>query len=373
LFFERFDAVELTDAPEELVEGLLVCEGMSVWYGESNVGKTFVMLSVSHAVGSGRPWNGRAVKQGLVVYIAAEGNQSVRLRSVALRQELGPSAIAVVPCPVDLLHDNADVKPLIALIRDAETAFGQPCKLVVVDTLSRTLVGGNENAPDDMGRFIANCDRLRAGSRAHLAVVHHTGKDTTKKERGWSGLRAAADHMIAVSAGLISDDKQRDNPKNKKIPFQLRTVALGERGGKTLTSCVVDFGAAADFAATVISRPGTQMLEAFEIAEGRKEADLRGDKRVTTGEWSDTYLELTGKRAGDRGTAARTLRELRREAADAGGIEEPQEGQWMRRSGGSGDSRQSTSGAAADGDHPLGVAVPPRAAASKETTVELAG
>ena len=46
--------------------------------------------------------------------------------------------MALVPCPVDL-GVGADVKPLLALIAEAQKAMGCPMVLVIIDTLSRAL------------------------------------------------------------------------------------------------------------------------------------------------------------------------------------------------------------------------------------------
>jgi RecA-family ATPase len=73
--------------------------------------------------------------------------------------------------------------------------------MIVLDTLSRVIAGGNENAPDDMGQLIGNCDRIRAEARAHVMLVHHTGKDEARGARGHSSLRAATDTEIEVSGG----------------------------------------------------------------------------------------------------------------------------------------------------------------------------
>jgi hypothetical protein len=74
-----------------------------------------------------------------------------------------------------------------------------PIRLVVVDTLSRAMAGGNENAPDDMSAFIRNIDRIRQETGAHVLIVHHCGKDAAKGARGHSCLRAATDTKIELS------------------------------------------------------------------------------------------------------------------------------------------------------------------------------
>ena len=67
-------------------------------------------------------------------------------------------------------------------------------RLIIIDTLSRALSGGNENSPDDMGNLVKHMDKVRHTLKAHLCVIHHSGKDKAKGARGHSLLRAATDN-----------------------------------------------------------------------------------------------------------------------------------------------------------------------------------
>lgn len=83
-------------------------------------------------------------------------------------------------------------------------------------------------------------------------MIHHSGKDAAKGMRGWSGLRAAVDTEIEVTAdeatGLRSAEitKQRDLPgKGERIGFRLEVVEMGTgKWGHPLTSCIVQSAAA---------------------------------------------------------------------------------------------------------------------------------
>src|SRR5205085_7024209 len=111
--------------------------------------------------------------------------------------------------------------------------LGMPVELIIIDTLSRVLAGGNENAPDDMGSFVRNVDRLRADTGAAVLVVHHTGKDTSRGARGHSLLHAATDTEIETSKDDVSGvytakvTKQRELPTEGALSFSLRQIELG--------------------------------------------------------------------------------------------------------------------------------------------------
>src|SRR5262249_45871888 len=151
------------------------------------------MLDLAFHISTGKPWQGFKVKQGLVIYIAAEGGRGIFKRLAALKKEHAITEdipLAVVPCPINLLDSSreGDTNKLIELIRQAEAHYGQKAVLIVVDTLSRALSGGDENAPTDMGTFVRHVDKIRLITDAHLALVHHSGKDQAKGMRGWSGM-----------------------------------------------------------------------------------------------------------------------------------------------------------------------------------------
>lgn len=232
---------------EPIVGGFLDRAAMSVVFGASNSGKTFWTLDLAVSIALGRTWNGRETRKGTVIYIAAEGGLGIKERLRAYEQYYNVTAegvpLFIVPEPIDLCRSDADVKLLlqrIAALPDSPTI-----ELIVVDTLSRALAGGNENGADDMGRFVQHCDRLRMEIKAHVCIVHHVGKDENRGARGHSLLRAAVDTEIEVSkdaSGIATAEvvKQRDRENGDKFSFSLKPVDIGQdEHGSTVTSCVV--------------------------------------------------------------------------------------------------------------------------------------
>jgi RecA-family ATPase len=186
-FSEAADSA-LEEPANQLIEDLLDEGAMSVIYGDSGSGKTFVALDMGFHVGAGLDWNGKKVTRGLVVYVAAEGGRRIKRRIAALkkryREEFGEHAVeplfALVRYQIDLRSSDADLNSLVALVRDAEKETGEKCVWLIVDTLSRAMAGGDENSPVDMGRIVASADRFRAETAAHFTYVHHTGKDRAR-------------------------------------------------------------------------------------------------------------------------------------------------------------------------------------------------
>lgn len=235
--------------PAQLVEGLLTVGGMSSVPGHPNAGKSYFAGALSLAVASGLNFLGRRVQQAPVVYVAAEGAASMlaRFQADARFHKRLPGHLALVGQSVTLLEPSADVDALVATCREVQVRTGAPVGLVVIDTVARVMVGGDENTAVDMGRLIAAADRLRATTGAHVMLVHHMGKDASKGARGHSSLRAALDTEIEVSVDdatrlhTAKVTKQRDLAGNgARLQFRLIPVSLGvDQWGGHVTACAV--------------------------------------------------------------------------------------------------------------------------------------
>lgn len=248
--FFWFDEAQPNLAADDFVEGMLTSGAMSVIYGPSNCGKTFFVLDLALHVAWGREWRGRAIDQGAIVYLSLEGAQGIRNRIAAFRKHHKLDAqhlpFVAMPKPIDLLESEADVAAVIQLVEYVALHKKLPVRMVVVDTLSRAMAGGNENSPEDMTALIGNCDRIRDATGAHVCIIHHSGKDEARGARGHSSLRAATDTEIeikrnpALTKSTVRVAKQRDLEAGDPFDFTLKSVALGSnRRGKDVTSCVV--------------------------------------------------------------------------------------------------------------------------------------
>ncbi|HEY8065607.1 MAG TPA: AAA family ATPase [Methylosinus sp.] len=245
-WFDDAATLALDEPSNPLIEDLLDEGAFSVVYGDSNSGKTFIALDMAHAVATGRDWNGKRTRRGLVVYVAAEGGTRITRRLAALRRRypLEKPLFALIRYPVDLRSSDANAKELLSLIRSAEAQCGERAAWIIVDTLSRALAGGDENSSVDMGRVVQAADHIRAETGAHFSYVHHCGKDAARGARGHSLVRAATDTEIEVAAGAIRATKQRDMECGAEFGFALADEILGEdASGRTIKSAVVEWGA----------------------------------------------------------------------------------------------------------------------------------
>ena len=231
--------IHLLPKREGLISGLLDCGGMSLVYGPSGCCKTFLVMDMAAHISLGWEWRGRKIKQGAVIYIAAEGGLGIEERLTAFRHhhEIDAEGVPlfIIPEPIDLCRSSSDTKLLLERIAD------MPVSMIVTDTVSRAMSGGNENSPDDMGAFVRHCDQLRMETKAHVMLVHHAGKDDSRGARGHSLLKAAADTEIEVAkseGGLVTATvtKQRDYPGGERMGFRLQSLELE---GEDRAACVL--------------------------------------------------------------------------------------------------------------------------------------
>jgi putative DNA primase/helicase len=235
------------EPPDELLQGVLTAGDGSVLYGDSNSGKTFLVIDMAASVARGVDWMGRRTEPGLVVYLAAESPASVRGRLQAYQKHHNCKVpnFAIVQSPIDLFDGDADTNKVITLVKQLERQRGQKVRLIVGDTLARLSAGANENAGQDMGLVVRRFDRIRTDCKAHFLLIHHSGKAAAAGARGWSGIRAAVDTEIEISDSptgrCVEITKQRDlSTKGERIGFRLDVVTLGQtKWGEPATSCVV--------------------------------------------------------------------------------------------------------------------------------------
>lgn len=221
--------------------------------------KSFIGVSISGSLATGTPWYGRNVIQRRVLYIAAEGTYGIGARFHAWSTLHGVTIperdLEVLSIPVQLT-DPEKVKELCAVIEAHQYQF------IVVDTLSKSIVGIDENSAKDMSMAVtALYDILDATHGGNVLVIHHTGKDKTTV-RGSSALEAGVDiAYLAESDGdlfRLKRTKRKDGPLEDERSFELipidgtNSVALSVRWGvdmssnaKALLSTLVqNFGAA---------------------------------------------------------------------------------------------------------------------------------
>lgn len=215
--------------------------GLGMIFGQSGSGKSFIAIDMMTSIAMGSKWFGLETEKAKIVYVAAEGAGGVKKRFLAQevsgRVNLSSLDIQIVDVAPNFLRDD-DVN----LAKAIEAAGG--ADIVVVDTLAQTTPGGNENSSEDMGAALSRCKRLHETTGAMVILIHHSGKDSSKGARGWSGIRGALDFEIEVCKSAMCRvakvTKQKDGDDSALFYFDLKPVTIGQRGMKSITSCVIE-------------------------------------------------------------------------------------------------------------------------------------
>jgi hypothetical protein len=239
---ERFKLVSIAEyaerpPPEWIIRDVLPQTEMVMMYGEPGCGKSFLALDLAAAIAEGRQWRDMDVRQGAVVWIAAEAAGSVRNRARAYAKGYDTTLDNL---PLWIIGDTPDlssvehVKALAAGIKPVAP------RLIVIDTLAAASGGANENSGEDMSVIMAACRALNKITGATILLIHHSGKDKSRGARGWSGIKAAVQTEFEI--GLNGDGerelriaKQRDAEAGMRMTFRLTAVDVGD----DQTSCYV--------------------------------------------------------------------------------------------------------------------------------------
>lgn len=240
--FGLFDAAQVVtidnlmlrpEAPD-LVSGVLGAGELSMLFGESYSGKSFLALDWALCIATGEDWHGHAVKKGRVLYLAMEGVSTLKRRVAAWSEAHGgiaPDGFDVYPAVVSLMDDDT-----VSLLRKRVADGGY--SLVVVDTLSRSFGGGNESDTEAMGGYVAALSKIReASDETTVLVVHHSKKDAPDEYRGSTVLFAALDRVMCLTMGSPSAPERK--LASQKVKSGELTPSIGLRFTPSADSAVL--------------------------------------------------------------------------------------------------------------------------------------
>ena len=204
---------------------------------------SFEILDMGLAIARGIAWRGLRTQQRRVLLIAAEGGGGMAMRLNAYEVHHN---VSLGDYPFGVMHSvpNFMVEDDITEILGAIVAAGG-LDLIIVDTFAQVTSGANENSGEDMGKALRHARLIREVTGAMVILVHHSGKDTSKGARGWSGIRAATDVELEVvrpedcDSRLLRTSKQKDGRDDLQWGFDLQQVVVGtDADGDEETSLV---------------------------------------------------------------------------------------------------------------------------------------
>lgn len=224
-------------APSWLIRGYLPERSLSMIYGPSGVGKTFIALDMACRLVLQQDWFGQPVKAGAadVVYLAGEGHVGVVNRLYGWERAHG-----VLGGPIgERLHVSRRLIPWTDEdgefdLLQAELNEIDDLSMIIVDTLHNHM-DGEENSSTDAREFLKKCKILQRRHDATILIVHHAAaaqKGVPMKARGSTSLVAAMDCVMTVEGTDVESvtvgwEKVKDAARPKPQSASLDSIPLG--------------------------------------------------------------------------------------------------------------------------------------------------
>jgi hypothetical protein len=238
---------QIQDWPPEqwLIHGIVPKGELTLLYGPSRIGKSFVIIDMLMSLATGRQFAGIDVESVPVLYIVTEGALGLPKRFKAWEVKNGGAGgnLVVVAGKVDLFSERG-CKTLARFIRDIEKLTGLDFGLIVIDTLAKAMGKAKENDNSDVTTVTLNAQQIGELFAATILLVHHTGKSEDAGPRGGSAFTGNVNASIAVTKGsngerFLELDKMKDEDDSLRFAFTLPRMVLGTNAkGREITSLV---------------------------------------------------------------------------------------------------------------------------------------
>lgn len=236
---------DLMDPPsfgkrDYLIRGLMNFKTTFELVGESNIGKSFEMLSRMASVATGTAYMGYPTRRAHCFYFDAEGGEETETRMLALRQEYQDELEWLHIIDMQKMNwditDAADQRKVIDAI--ISLSKGEPVGIVAFDSLNQTMVNYkagsfDENNSTDMGRVAKALKAIAEVTGACTGVVHHPAKSKSGQPmrvgRGSGALHGAVDIVYCLEeAGdnRLNHYMEKARGFRKALPFGIALVAV---------------------------------------------------------------------------------------------------------------------------------------------------
>ena len=303
--WEIIPAKALKDMPLQqwLIPGVIPDKSLTAIYGRAGEGKSFYELDIALREAQARP----------VIYMAAEGQSGYlkRLAAWCEHYKLGVGKLFFCMGAVRLL-DEADRVDFIQAICAYRPA------LVIIDTVARTLVGGDENSSRDMSLYVDACDQIIGQADCATVLVHHIGK-AGYSARGSTVLPGACDMMIALSTedDLIRVECTKSKDESPFEPKFMRMVQIQTPYGESVVMLPAD---QVSVKASGLSNSQQLVLRSLAktiFEDGANCAEIEEDARLTRGAVMNAINRLLEKELIERvARGIYAIREAGREELD---------------------------------------------------------
>jgi hypothetical protein len=257
----------VNDAHEAaLVDPLLMVEGMmgidnylTLIYGPSTAGKSFLAIDLAMALATGTPWFSRPTRKAGILYIALEGAVGFTNRLKAYIKHVLDKSVELLDLPFYIINVPINFGPeptnyehvslVINTINKINEESSTPIGAFVCDNLRAIAVGMREGYSEEVAIVFEKTRAIARATGAAPIIIQNTGKEVERGARGSQAQFDLADTVIEVmgdkeSGRKFSALKVRDGHPFGPVGFGLTDVELGEVEGidgtaKKLVSAVV--------------------------------------------------------------------------------------------------------------------------------------
>lgn len=206
----------LTLPPRQwLVDKLVIEKGITLIYAEPKIGKSYIAMNMAETIATGREWLGRKTKKSNVLWIDFDmGHDGTLIRSFEVAQGINEHFENFNQHYFDnfqiITSEYFKVNKLPSLNFFTGSGISQlqqhitdnGINLIVLDTLSKIIIGANENDAKDLNIVFNNIKMVRDNCRCGFIIIHHSTKKnsgTEQSARGSGVILAEPDLILNVS------------------------------------------------------------------------------------------------------------------------------------------------------------------------------
>lgn len=214
-----------------VIKGWMPDGGVTMVYGESGVGKTFITLDMACHIAADLQWHGKKTRAGLVVYMAGEGNYGIRQRVAAWCKAHNVNALdnLLISNKAIDIDSPAAAAQIINAVHEITT---DDAVAIFIDTVNNHM-SGDENSAKDTRNMLNACQIVSRALNSSICLNHHTGHaaDSKQRARGSSAWKASLDASILVAKNEDSIEISCTKMKDAEVPApfygKLDVVPLG--------------------------------------------------------------------------------------------------------------------------------------------------
>lgn len=259
-------------------------------------GKTALALTTALHIASGYSLGALDVRDaGPTLYYGLEGQRAINDRIESWKRNRRDKKLPI-PDHIPMLsvekstnfyaddRKAAEAARVIAYNQYCIDTYGCELKCIFIDTLTKAMIGGDQNSADDTAKVFEFVSMIRDGGvKATVIYIHHTGKDDKKGPRGSSNIEAEADVIMSVAKDgnnvNLTVDKARSFESGFTFAFEIHPYELGTttQGYKATGIYIEPIEATVDAGSNDLvkaNKTASRLRVAVDFGVGEHDADL---------------------------------------------------------------------------------------------------